>query len=166
MKKLNKPVKEKKLDTSPKESSNIISQTVIYSLLVFAYIVVIWYPYIASVGPENEAVGRTSTWSHIICIFIFLPTLLYIRFIIKHFKEINKFRFIVYPTVYIVCFILFHAWLMTIDPVLLWYGIITIPAGIIWFIVIMVEAISNDMKDRINEKNGNNIIEENTKSKK
>ena len=157
-------IETKKLETSTKESSNIISQTIIYSLLVLAYIVVIWYPYTVSVAPENEAtLERASIWAHIICVLIFLPTLLYIRFIIKHFKEINKFRFIVYPIVYIACFILLHAGLFTISPVFLWYWIITVPVWIIWFIAIIIEAITKDIKDRENEKN---IIKNNTKSKK
>lgn len=160
----------KKSETYSKESSNITSQTLIYSLLVLAYIVVIWYPYTFSVAPRNGAtLERASIWAHIICVLIFLPTLPYIRFIIKHFKEVNKFRFILYPLIYIACFILLHAGLFTISPVFLWFWIITVPAWIIWFIAIIIEAIAKDIKDvivRKNEKKGNNTIEKDTKSKK
>jgi hypothetical protein len=120
---------KKESETSPKKLSNINFWTLIFSLLVLVYIVAIWCPYTFSVAPENEAtLERASAWAHILCELIFLPTVLYVRFIIKHFKEINKFRFILYPLMFITCFIILHAGLFTISPVLLWYLIMTVPA--------------------------------------
>ena len=177
MKTLQKQNKEKKLETSKKDLetpakklSNVNFWTLIFSLLVLVYIVAIWCPYTFSVAPENEAtLERASPWAHILCVLIFLPTLLYVRFIIKYFKEINKFRFILYPLMFITCFIILHAGLFTISPVFLWYWIITVPAWIIWFIAIIIEAIIKDVKDLIDrkkEKKGNNTLEKDTKSKK
>jgi CDP-diglyceride synthetase len=137
-----------------KESDNKIKEILIYSLLVFLYITIIWYPFWHSVAPKDEStMERAYTWAHLICILIFLPTLFYLWFINKHIKKIKKYRIIVYPIVYIVCFILLHAGLMSLDPVLLWYMLITIPWGLIWLIVFIVEAIINDIKDRKEEKN-------------
>lgn len=137
-----------------KESDNKIKEILVYSLLVFLYIILIWYPFWHSVAPKDEStMERAYTWAHAICILIFLPTLFYLWFIIKHIEKIKKYRVIVYPIMYIVCFILLHAGLMSLDPVLLWYMIITIPWGLIWLIVFIVEAIINDIKDRKEEKN-------------
>ena len=137
-----------------KESDNKIKEILVYSLLVFLYIILIWYPFWHSVAPQDEStMERAYTWAHAICILIFLPTLFYLWFIIKHIEKIKKYRVIVYPIMYIVCFILLHAGLMSLDPVLLWYMIITIPWGLIWLIVFIVEAIINDIKDRKEEKN-------------
>ena len=175
MKTLQKQNKEKKLETSKKESetspkklSNVKFWTLIFSLLVLVYIVAIWCPYTFSVAPENEAtLERASAWAHILCELIFLPTVLYVRFIIKHFKEIKKFRFILYPLMFITCFIILHAGLFSISPVCLWYWIITVPAWIIWFIAIIIEAIIKDLIDLIGRKkenNENDTIENDTKS--
>ena len=159
---------KKELDISPKKLSNINFWTLIFSLLVLVYIVAIWCPYTFSVAPENEAnLERASAWAHILCVLIFLPTVLYVRFIIKHFKEINKFRFILYPLMFITCFIILHAGLFSISPVCLWYWIITVPAWIIWFIAIIIEAIIKDLIDLIGRKkenNENDTIEKDTKS--
>ena len=68
---------------------------------------------------------------------------------------------------FITCFIILHAGLFTISPVLLWYLIMTVPAWIIWFIAIIIVAIIKDVKDLIGRKkenNENNTVEENTKS--
>jgi CDP-diglyceride synthetase len=106
---------------------------------------------------------RAYPWAHLICILIFLPTLLYLWLIFKNIKKIKKYRFIVHPIVYLVCFILLHVGLMTIEPVLLWFIIMTVPCGLIWLIVIVVEAIANDIKGRKNKKN---LEKENEKVKK
>lgn len=165
MKNINKTKEIENKDTILRDSSNAIKQLLKYSWLVFLYIAVIRYPLMVLVAPKNESTNEWAfTTAPLVCFLVFLPSfILYLNIVIKYIESVRKYRFIIYPIVYIIFFILVHVGLMSLNPILLWFWIITFPLWFLWGLIVEIIAIINDVEDWKNEKN---IIEKNIKLKK
>lgn len=125
-----------------------LAKILLSTMVFFVYNWLVVYPFLILYAPANES---TNEWwfylAPLVYFLLFLPSLIiYLMVIIKNIKEVKKMRFIIWPTCYITLFIAFHMFLIGISPILLWFMILTLPIGFVWFVVIEIWAIVLDIK--------------------
>ena len=129
--------------------SNASVSIIISTVLFVLYVVFIAFPFLATNQPPNES---TSKWAYdyapVHYAMIYFPAFaLYVYSILKNILNVKHIRWLIYPIVFVMLFVAIHMVFFVFSMVILWFGLITIPAGFIALIVVEGVAICLDIKE-------------------
>ena len=124
---------------------NILLATLAFVL----YIVFVAYPFLVTNQPPNEA---SSTWAYdyapVHYALIYFPAyILYLIVICKNIISVKKIRWFIYPIIFIILFVATHMVFFVFSMIILWFCIITVPAGFCGFVATECFAIWLDIYD-------------------
>lgn len=129
--------------------SNASVSIIISTVLFVLYVVFIAFPFLATNQPPNES---TSKWAYdyapVHYAMIYFPAFaLYVYSILKNILNVKHIRWLIYPIVFVMLFVAIHMVFFVFSMVILWFILITIPAGFIALIVVERVAICLDIKE-------------------